>query len=66
MFSARAIEWLKGNFSRPLRIDDLAERLDDANAAFHESPSQFSREYSRLFGAPPPRDISRLRQQAAQ
>ncbi|MFN5765386.1 MAG: AraC family transcriptional regulator, partial [Pseudanabaena sp.] len=27
----------------------------------YESPSQFSREYSRMFGAPPIRDIERLR-----
>jgi AraC-like DNA-binding protein len=27
----------------------------------YESPSQFSREYSRLFGAPPGRDVARLR-----
>lgn len=105
---ARAIGWLKGNFTQPLRIDDLArqvnmststfhhhfraltamsplqyqkwlrlnearrlmltERLDATNAAFqvgYESASQFSREYSRLFGAPPLRDINSLRQQAA-
>ncbi len=105
---ARAIDWLKGNFSQPLRIDDLAaqvrmsistfhhhfrsmtalsplqfqkqlrlqearrlmlaERLDAATAAFqvgYESPSQFSREYNRLFGAPPLRDIANLRQLAA-
>ena len=46
----------------------LSERLDAASAAFHvgyESPSQFSREYSRQFGAPPLRDISNLRQMAA-
>jgi len=45
----------------------LAERLDAGTAAFqvgYESPSQFSREYSRLFGAPPLRDISSLRQLA--
>ena len=102
---ARAIEWLKGNYDRPLRIDDLAEKarmsastfhhhfrsmtalsplqyqkqlrlqearrlmlaehLDAATAAFqvgYESPSQFSREYSRQFGAPPLRDITNLRQ----
>lgn len=104
---ARAIEWLKGNFTQPLRVDDLAakarmststfhhhfrsmtalsplqyqkqlrlqearrlmlaERLDAANAAFqvgYESPSQFSREYNRLFGAPPLRDVTNLRQMA--
>jgi AraC-like DNA-binding protein len=102
---ARAIDWLKGNFTRPLRIDDLAtqvnmststfhhhfraltamsplqyqkrlrldearrlmltERLDATTAAFqvgYESPSQFSREYSRRFGAPPLRDITSLSQ----
>jgi len=105
---ARAIDWLKANFSQPLRIEDLAalvrmstsafhhhfraltamsplqyqkwlrlhearklmltEQIDAANAAFqvgYESPSQFSREYSRLFGAPPLRDIKSLHQMAA-
>jgi AraC-like DNA-binding protein len=41
--------------------------LDAATAAFqvgYESPSQFSREYNRLFGAPPLRDITKLRQMA--
>jgi AraC-like DNA-binding protein len=104
----RAIDWLKSNFTRTLRIDDLAaqvnmststfhhhfraltamsplqyqkwlrlnearrsmltDHLDAATAAFqvgYESPSQFSREYGRLFGAPPLRDITNLRQMAA-
>lgn len=104
---ARAIDWLKSNYTQSLRIDDLAkqvnmsistfhhhfreltamtplqyqkwlrlnearrlmlvEPLDATNAAFqvgYESPSQFSREYSRLFGAPPLRDINTLRQTA--
>jgi AraC-like DNA-binding protein len=104
---ARAINWLKSNFTQPLHIDNLAaqvrmssstfhhhfrsmtalsplqfqkhlrlqearrlmltERLDAANAAFqvgYESPSQFSREYNRLFGASPIRDIASLRQLA--
>ncbi|MBD2309325.1 AraC family transcriptional regulator [Chroococcidiopsis sp. FACHB-1243] len=42
----------------------LAENADAAYAAYrvgYESSSQFSREYSRLFGAPPMRDIERLR-----
>lgn len=102
---ARAINWLKGNYQKPLRVDDLAaqtgmstsnfhhhfrsltamsplqfqkrlrlsearrlmlmENLDAATASFqvgYESPSQFSREYSRLFGAPPLRDIKTLHQ----
>jgi len=46
----------------------LAESMDAANAAFqvgYESPSQFSREYNRMFGAPPLRDITKLRQLSA-
>jgi AraC-like DNA-binding protein len=38
--------------------------LDAASAAFevgYESPSQFSREYSRFFGQPPMRDIKARR-----
>ena len=105
---ARAIDWLKSNYARPLRIDDLAtqvhmssstfhyhfrsltamsplqyqkwlrlnearrlmltELLDAATAAFqvgYESPSQFSREYSRLFGNSPLRDITNMRQMTA-
>lgn len=41
----------------------LGERLDAAEAAFrvgYESPSQFSREYRRMFGAPPRQDIAAL------
>lgn len=42
----------------------LSEGQDAAAAAFqvgYESPTQFSREYARLFGAPPRRDVERLR-----
>src|SRR5947209_11199439 len=42
----------------------LATGLDAASAAFEvgcESASQFNREYSRLFGQPPMRDIRDLR-----
>ncbi len=42
----------------------MAEGTDAAQAGFavgYESPSQFSREYARLFGAPPLRDVTRLR-----
>ncbi len=41
----------------------LAEMQDAASTAYrvgYESPSQFSREYARLFGNPPGRDIQRL------
>lgn len=104
---AKAIDWLKVNYTATLRIEDLAahaqmspsslhhhfrqltamsplqyqkwlrlnearrlmlnEDLDAASAAFgvgYESPSQFSREYTRLFGAPPKRDIEGLRSRA--
>ncbi|WNZ26307.1 AraC family transcriptional regulator [Leptolyngbya sp. NK1-12] len=42
----------------------LAENSDASNAAYqvgYESASQFSREYSRMFGAPPIRDVEHLR-----
>ena len=45
----------------------LAEAVDASNAAYrvgYESPSQFSREYSRMFGAPPARDIESIRARA--
>jgi len=56
-------------YQKQLRLQEarqlmLNEDLDAGSAAVHvgyESPSQFSREYSRLFGAPPQRDISRMR-----
>ena len=32
---ARAIEWIKGNFSKPLRIDDLAEQARMSTSTFH-------------------------------
>jgi AraC-like DNA-binding protein len=57
-------KWLRLNEARRLM---LMERLDAATAAFevgYESPSQFSREYRRVFGASPWRDITSLRQLA--
>ncbi|MZQ81082.1 helix-turn-helix domain-containing protein [Paenibacillus sp. 5J-6] len=42
----------------------LSESADAADVAFqvgYESPTQFSREYTRLFGLPPISDIKRLR-----
>ncbi len=42
----------------------LTESTDAASTAYrvgYESPSQFSREYARMFGAPPIRDIAGLR-----
>ena len=54
-------KWLRLNEARRLM---LSENRDAATAALqvgYESPSQFSREYGRLFGAPPLRDITNLR-----
>ena len=45
----------------------LTEKMDAASASHkvgYESPSQFSREYHRLFGLPPARDLARLREQS--
>ena len=45
----------------------LAQQADITRIGFavgYENPSQFSREYSRLFGAPPRRDAARLRSAA--
>ena len=101
---ASAIQLIKAEFTRSMRIEDLAKRVKMSTSSFHqhfkqvtsmsplqyqkqlrllearrlmltedfdaiaaayqvgyESPSQFSREYSRVFGAPPMRDIERLR-----
>ena len=57
-------KWLRLNEARRLM---LTERADAATAALqvgYESPSQFSREYRRLFGAPPLRDITHLRERS--
>lgn len=56
-------------YQKQLRLQEarrliLAQSLDAAAAAFsvgYESPSQFSREYRRLFGNPPARDGRQLR-----
>jgi AraC-like DNA-binding protein len=104
---ARAIDWLKDNYTESIRVEDLASHVHMSTSTFHhhfrkmtamsplqyqkwlrlnearrlmltesldagmasfqvgyESPSQFSREYSRLFGDSPLRDITNLRQMA--
>lgn len=56
-------KWLRLNEAKRLMLN---EHLDAASSAFqvgYESPSQFSREYSRLFGMSPKRDIDNLRAQ---
>jgi len=104
---ARALERLRKDFDRPLRIEDIARELGMSVSGFHHhfksvtamSPlqfqkqlrlqearrlmlgedldaasagyrvgygdaSHFTREYKRLFGAPPMRDVERLREAA--
>ncbi|HEQ3521875.1 TPA: AraC family transcriptional regulator [Citrobacter freundii] len=101
---ARAIDWLRGNFTQTLRVEELAQvsgmgvstlhhhfrqmtsmsplqfqkhlrlhearrlmlndELDAGTSALrvgYESVTQFNREYRRLFGAPPLRDVKALR-----
>jgi AraC-like DNA-binding protein len=56
-------------YQKQLRLQEarqlmLNQKLDAGSAAGrvgYESASQFSREYNRLFGAPPQRDIKRMR-----
>lgn len=56
-------------YQKQLRLQEarrlmLSDGLEASAAGYkvgYESPSQFSREYSRLFGAPPLRDLARLR-----
>ena len=106
--TAKAIAWIRANYAKPLRVEELAQvagmglstlhhhfraltamsplqyqkqirlqaarglmlvdGMDAASAAFqvgYESASQFNREYSRLFGQPPMRDIRTLRSPGA-
>lgn len=101
---AEVIQLINADFTQPMRVEDLADRVNMSPSSFHhhfkqvtsmspiqyqkqlrllearrlmlaensnaataaydvgyESPSQFSREYRRLFGAPPSRDIARLK-----
>lgn len=56
-------------YQKTLRLQEarrlmLGEAVDAATAGYrvgYDSPSQFSREYRRLFGAPPRQDVVRLR-----
>ena len=56
-------------YQKQLRLQEarrlmLIEAIDAATAGHrvgYDSPSQFSREYARVFGAPPLRDVARLK-----
>ena len=61
--SMSPIQYRKQNRLQEARRLMMAKQLDVSSAAFevgYESPSQFSREYSRLFGLSPKADIKRL------
>lgn len=103
----KAIDWLKTNIASPLRVEELASRVQMSTPSFHhhfrqlagmsplryqkwlrlnearrlmlnehydvttaayaigyESLSHFSREYTRMFGESPKRDITELRKSA--
>jgi AraC-like DNA-binding protein len=61
-------------FQKQIRLQEarrlmLGENMDVANTSFrvgYEDPSYFSREYKKLFGIPPHRDIARLRSNLGQ
>jgi AraC-like DNA-binding protein len=61
-------------FQKQLRLQEarrlmLGEQLDAASAGFqvgYDDASHFNREYKRLFGLPPMRDVERLREAAWQ
>jgi AraC-like DNA-binding protein len=101
---SRAVRWIRENYARPFRVEEVAQLSGMSVSAFHrnfqavtamspiqfqkhirlqaarlllansphdvtgvgtrvgyDSPSQFSREYRRLFGAPPSLDAMRMR-----
>src|SRR3979411_1591720 len=47
--------------ARQLMLNESLDAVSAGGRVGYESASQFSREYSRLFGAPPQRDMTRMR-----
>jgi AraC-like DNA-binding protein len=54
-------KWLRLNEARRLMLNEGHDAGGAAYKVGYESPSQFSREYARLFGAPPRRHVVSLR-----
>ncbi|AQA15877.1 AraC family transcriptional regulator [Streptomyces malaysiensis subsp. malaysiensis] len=52
---------LRLHAARRLILDGHADATTASRHVGYDSASQFSREYKRLFGAPPMRDIARIR-----
>jgi AraC-like DNA-binding protein len=50
--------------ARRLLLGEVSDAASAGHRVGYESPSQFSREYARLFGVPPARDAARMKQQA--
>ena len=54
-------KWLRLNEARRLMMVEGRDASTAAARVGYESPSQFSREYKRMFGVPPRRDMESLR-----
>jgi AraC-like DNA-binding protein len=48
--------------ARRLMLTEMHDAASAGHRVGYESASQFSREYRRMFGAPPLKDMARLRQ----
>ncbi|MDK2955492.1 MAG: hypothetical protein PWQ57_988 [Desulfovibrionales bacterium] len=58
-------KWLRLHEARRLMLTESQDATSAALQVGYESPSQFSREYRRQFGAPPLRDIRKLQEMAS-
>lgn len=59
-------EWLRLNEARRLMLNEHYDVTTAAYVVGYESLSHFSREYSRMFGESPKRDITRLKKSVGQ
>ncbi len=66
MSPLRYQKWLRLNEARRLMLNEHYDVTTAAYAVGYESLSHFSREYSRMFGESPKRDIARLRKSVDQ
>lgn len=55
-------KWLRLNEARRVMLIETADAAEAAFIVGYESPSQFSREYHRLFGLSPLKDVQRLKE----
>lgn len=66
MSPLRYQKWLRLNEARRLMLNEHYDVTTAAYAVGYESLSHFSREYSRMFGESPKRDITGLRKSVGQ